>query len=62
MSAPASWREFPKHAVGVAGELVGVKRDLHLSPTELRKQEELGVFLGLDFSYIWICSQVKDNF
>lgn len=54
--------ESSQNTLWVLGGLAGVKRDLHLSPAELRKQEDLGVFLRLDFSYIWICSQVKDNF
>lgn len=53
--------ESSQNTLRVLGGLAGVIRDLHLSPTELRKQEDLGVFLCLDFSYIWICSQVKDN-
>lgn len=54
--------ESSQNTLWVLGVLVRVTGDLNLSPTELRKQVELGVFLVRDFSYIWTCSWVKNNF
>jgi len=53
--------ESSQNTLWVSGGLVCVTGDLNLSPTELRKQVEPGVFLVRDFSYIWVCSWVKDS-